>query len=390
MNLRARHYGLDWLRIAAFALLVPYHIAMAFSPWDWVVKTPYAFHWLIVPMMAVTPWRLGLLFAVSGYASAMLSLRSAGRGDFAIDRSKRLLVPLAFAMVAVVPVEMWVRVREAGYPRPFGWFWVHDAWHDGRFWGVAFPSWEHLWFVAYLWVYTMVLVVLLAGAGGRTDRLLDRAAGWLMQGHRLLWAPLALLVGLRLALLFTVAERMGLASDWAGHSQYWPLFAAGFLLGRRPVLWSALHRHWRPAVALALAGGMVTTAVELRYPGTAVPPHLVMAIDRAARSVMAWGMIVTLFHLADALANRDHRWRLPLSRAVFPAYLVHHPVIVATIWFLLPFDLGAGVMAAIVFAVTIAACAAACLAARAVPTLGLLLGMPPRGTAARGGMARAI
>ncbi len=375
MNRTQRHYGLDWLRIAAFALLVPYHIGMAFSPWAWIVKTPYASPTLIVPMMAVTPWRLGLLFAVSGYAAAMLSRRAGDALPFALERSRRLLVPLGFAMVAIVPVEMWVRVRAAGYPHGLGWFWLHDAWHDGRFWGVAFPSWEHLWFVAYLWTYTMVLAAVLATPGPRIEPALDRAAEWLARGPRLLWGPVALLVTLRLALLFVVPERTGIASDWAGHSQYLPLFAFGFLLARRPALWAALHRAWPMAAALALVGGVVAIMVEYRYPGTAVPPHPMMALSRGARSAMAWGMVVTLFHLADAHADRDHRWRLPLARAVFPAYLVHHPAIVAATWFLLPWRLGPWTMAAAILAFTLAVCAATCRAAVAVPWFGTLVGM---------------
>ena len=35
----ARHYGLDWLRVAAFALLIVYHVAMVFAPWNWVIKS---------------------------------------------------------------------------------------------------------------------------------------------------------------------------------------------------------------------------------------------------------------------------------------------------------------------------------------------------------------
>ncbi|MEP9402247.1 acyltransferase family protein [Sphingomonas silueang] len=390
MDERKRHYGLDWLRIAAFALLVPYHIALTFSIFPWVINTPYAFPWLTVPMMAVTPWRLGLLFAVSGYASAKLSLRASGRTAFAIDRSKRLLVPLAFGMVALVPSEMWVRVREHGYPRPLGWFWLHDAWHEGRFWGVTFPSWEHLWFLVYLWAYTMVLVALLAGASGRADRLLDRWAAWLVQGSRLLWAPLAVLMLLRVSVLFTIPEKMGLATDWAGHLHYGPIFALGFLIGRRSILWPAVHRLWKPALAIAIVGAAAAAIIELRYPGNAVPPHLEMAINRTSRSAVAWAMVLVLFHLADAYADRDHRWRVPLSRAVFPAYMIHHPVIIATTWFLLPTRLGPGAMAAILFAVTIGACFAGWLLARSVPLLGILLGMPPRDGAARGSVGRAI
>ena len=39
-----RHYGLDWLRIGAFGLLIVYHVAMVFSTWDWVIKSPVTYH----------------------------------------------------------------------------------------------------------------------------------------------------------------------------------------------------------------------------------------------------------------------------------------------------------------------------------------------------------
>ena len=33
-----RHFGMDWLRIGAFALLILYHIGMVFVPWNFHVK----------------------------------------------------------------------------------------------------------------------------------------------------------------------------------------------------------------------------------------------------------------------------------------------------------------------------------------------------------------
>ena len=40
-----RQFGLDWLRIGAFGLLILYHIGMFFVPWGWHVKsaTPVGF-----------------------------------------------------------------------------------------------------------------------------------------------------------------------------------------------------------------------------------------------------------------------------------------------------------------------------------------------------------
>ena len=121
-----RHYGLDWLRIAAFGLLIFYHIGMVFAPWAWVIHTAHSYQALIVPMAAVTPWRLPLLFAVSGYASRKLFDKSGGAAPFARSRAARLLVPLAFGMVVLVPIEMWVLVMEHGYPSGLLHFWTSD------------------------------------------------------------------------------------------------------------------------------------------------------------------------------------------------------------------------------------------------------------------------
>lgn len=384
----SRHYGLDWLRIAAFALLIVYHIAMAFSPWRWVVTTGHAYPALIAPMALVTPWRLGLLFAVSGYASATLVARGAGPAAFAGERSRRLLIPLTFGMLAIVPAEMWVRVLEAGYPHGYPRFWLVDGWRYGSYYGVAFPSWEHLWFLVYLWCYSMLLAGFVAWDGAA--RWMDRVAAWLAVDARLLWAPIAVMTTVRLGALFVVPEGQGLFHDVAGHSQYLPLFALGFLIARRPALWRGLHRHAALAALIAVVSGAIVVGVELRYPGDTVPPHLAMAANRAARSVMGWSMVVTLFCLADRFANRDHRWRAPLGRAVFPAYIVHHPVIVLVTWFTLPLSLNPWVEAAMLLVATVLACIAAYILARAIPSLGILLGVTPPPPAHTGGSGRAI
>lgn len=370
-----RHYGMDWLRIAAFALLILYHVAMAFSPWDWVIKTGYAFAWLIPPMALLTPWRLPLLFAVSGYASRKLFERSRGPRDFARSRAVRLLVPLAFGMAALVPLEMWVRVMENGYPHGYLHFWALDYWRTGIFWGREFPSWEHLWFVAYLAAYSLLLAGALALGRRRVLGALDAAADWLGRGARLLWAPLAALATARLALLFVVPEQQGLLRDWSGHAQYVPEFLFGFALAGAPRLWPTIHRLWRPALAVATIAGALVVAVELAWPGTATPPHAMMALDRAARAAMAWSMILALFHLAERHWNRDHRLRPVLAEAVFPFYLVHHPAIVLIAWFTLPLGLGAGSAFALLLGGTVAACLGTYLIGRRIGWLRPLIGL---------------
>ncbi|MDV3458005.1 acyltransferase [Sphingomonas sp. HF-S4] len=374
----SRHYGMDWLRIAAFGLLIVYHVAMVFAPWAWVIHTPRAYPALIAPMALLTPWRLPLLFAVSGYASRKLFDRSGGALPFARSRASRLLVPLAFGMAVVVPVEMWVRVMEMGYPHAYLHFWAVDYWRAGSFYGREFPSWEHLWFVAYLAAYTLLLAAAIAWRGSAVLGFLDRAADWLAQGIRMLWVPVAALATLRLALLFVVAERQGLVSDWGGHSQYLPIFLFGFALAGAPQLWPAIKRVWKPAVVLAAVAGAAIVAIERAYPGTAVPPHAMMALDRAARVAMAWAMILVLFHIAETWWNRDHRWRKPLAEAVFPFYIVHHPAIVLIAWYSLPLGLAPLTEFMLLLSGTLATCLAFYGLGSRIGWLRPLIGLRPR------------
>src|SRR5580692_1302031 len=91
-DLGQRRYDLDWVRIGAFMLLIFYHVGMYYVTWDWHVKSPHASSAIEPLMMLTSPWRLSLLFLVSGVATAHLLAR--GRGNFMRSRSARLLIPL--------------------------------------------------------------------------------------------------------------------------------------------------------------------------------------------------------------------------------------------------------------------------------------------------------
>ena len=101
-----RHYGMDWLRIGAFQLLILYHVGMAFVPWGFSVKVSAPIGWTVIPMFLTNPWRVSLLFAVSGFASAALLERSDGIGTFLRSRMARLGIPLLAGILIFVAWNM--------------------------------------------------------------------------------------------------------------------------------------------------------------------------------------------------------------------------------------------------------------------------------------------
>jgi hypothetical protein len=375
---------MDWLRIGAFGLLILYHIGMFFVPWGWHVKTERPLEWVAIPMLATNAWRLPLLFGVSGFASAMLLARQDGRiGAFVGSRSGRLLLPLLFGMAVVVPPQSWVQlITQHGYWQGYLHFWTNDYFQFGEVHGIMLPTWNHLWFVAYLWSYTMLLGLLfLLPASAR--RWLAVVAERALAGPRIIIVPLALLY-LRQALHWPGADdTYDLINDWHAHEVYFALFLMGFLLARSDVLWAAIRRWWRLAAVLAVVGYAVVATLNILYLAGVRWDFWGPLTSDIFRDVQGWNAIIALIGIADRYWNRDHPWRATLNEAVFPFYVIHQTVIVVVGYWLIGHGIPPGAQFVLLVAATTAGCWAFYLVGRRIAPLRPFIGLRMRGTRRR-------
>lgn len=370
-----RHFGLDWLRVGAFAILILYHVGMVFVPWNFHVKIPGPW-WVTVPMMASNPWRLTLLFIVSGYASRALLSRSPSPGRFALDRSYRLLVPLVFGVAIIVPPQPWVELMaKHGYAAGFGWFWTHDYFRFGELAGLGLPAWNHLWFIGYLWIYTLLLAVLLAISPASVRAGAQRAFGWVMRGAGLAVFPLGWLVLVNFVLFPGARETHALLDDWVAHATYAPAFMFGFAMAGAPRTLDGFVALWKPAAVVALLSYAVVAGIEIRWPGNRMPVAFWGPAFSIARAFEGWAAIVALIGFATSHWNRDHRWRAMLTEAVFPFYIIHQTVIVVVAWWLIGLGLSTWLDAVILVAATAGGCWAFYLAGRSIGPLRPLVGL---------------
>ena len=368
-----RHYGLDWLRIGAFALLILYHIGLYFAPGHWLVKSPQIEDWVAYPVAATSPWRLMVIFAVSGFATAAMLQRFASVGAFFRERSRRLLLPLAFGTLVLVPPQGWVRMELAGHHETLAQFVTHEEFAFARIAGQFFPNWEHLWFLGYLWAYTGLLALALLMIPDWKAKAAPFVS-WMSKGSRLLMVPLVLLAPARLALMATHLDDASRYSDLVGDVHYVPAFLLGFALAHYPEMWVAVRRIWRVASWLCLV------CLAIIMAGVAAPvadaSRLMVVVQIAADTGMAWAMLPVALHLADVAFKWDHPWRQPLALAIFPAYVVHQTVIVIAGWAMREQGIVGLPAFAIQIVLVLAACWLAWALAKAVPLFGQLLGMP--------------
>jgi glucans biosynthesis protein C len=375
-----RLYGLDWLRIGAFGLLIFYHIGMFFVPWDWHIKTADELPWLELPMQALSPWRLPLLFLISGTASAFLLAKLDRPGAFARSRTARLLIPLLAGMILFVPPQPWVELTvQHGYAQDYRQFWTRDYFRFGQLNGLDLPTWNHLWFVAYLWVYTLALALGAALTSGRTRTALVRAGEAVLGGWRIIAVPLLLLWALRMTLFPLFPETHGLVDDWYNHAVYGLVFAIGLLLAHSETVRAAFRTYRRPALLLAIIGYAGLIAFELAHADDRPEPvALMVAAARLARAAEAWGAIVALVGYALSWKVGDSPARRYLTDAVFPYYIAHQTIIVLVAHWLRPFGLDNGAMFALLVLATLIGCALSYELARRAGPLRPLFGLRSR------------
>ena len=183
---------------------------------------------------------------------------------------------------------------------------------------------------------------------------LSRAADAFGQlaGWRLLVLPLLLLGALRVSLFPRFGETHALLDDWAVHASYGSMFAFGVLLARRRVLLQRLQDLRWPALALGLAAWLVLALYPALPPGWPAVSESARVPMRLAFAVAQWCGVVAAFGFAHRHLNADHRWRAPLTEAVFPLYLVHQTILIGAAVALRPLALPAGLEAAVIVLLT--------------------------------------
>lgn len=367
-----RRTDLDWIRIGAFALLILYHVGMYYTTWGFHVKSPHVSRTVDVLMLMSNPWRLGLLFFVSGAATCFMAAKLRP-GRLAAKRSLRLLVPLAFGMLVVIPPQSYCEVVEKlGFSQGFFAFYARYLAADHGFcFGrdcLILPTWNHLWFVAYLWVYTILMALLLWAVPTFAERG-TRLFGTALRGAGLYLWPILLLAAARVLLLPLFPSTHALAGDWYNHAVYLFLFLAGFFLLRADGFWEEVERRRWLSLGLAVAGYVVLGAINAWRAGLPEVARVAFAVDQ-------WCAILAILGFGRRwLSGRDGPARRYLTDAMFPYYIVHQTAIILLAHALKPLALPPAIEAPLILLGTVVSCVVTYEIVRRVGLLRPLFGL---------------
>jgi glucans biosynthesis protein C len=321
-----RRHDLDWLRVIAIVLLLYFHAAMIFvAEWGWHIKNAETSNLLLELNFFLSRWRMALLFLISGIGTSYaLGFRSGG--EYLRERVKRLLVPLVFGMLVVVPPQIYLERLTQGHDY-VSYLAFYRSVFEGRPYPMGNTSWHHLWFVAYLLIYSIVLLPLFLWlrtqrgqrAAGAVQRLLGRT------GIYVLGAPLAAVLA---ALWVRYPGPQNVVDDWAFLLYYLVFFAYGFLLSRADGLWRQIEERRRTSLSLALLA--IVGINYLRWnglsPEAGYSPGFLLFLGTLAFN--AWFWVLAILGYAKRYLNFRNRFLDYANEGIYPFYILHQTVIV--------------------------------------------------------------
>jgi len=262
-------------------------------------------------------------------------------------------------MAVIVPVQPYCQGVANGLVEPGFWQFL-GRYYTGYPWPArAFDGWEHgftwnhLWYLAYLWCYTMVLIALQRPLASRAGERL-RAAFAGLRGWRLLVWPTAPLLVIMATLQPHFPQNNALIHDWYAHATYFTVFLYGWWLASTDGLWHELARLRKFSLAAALCLFSLYIAVRMSTSDDVSP--LVNLALMLLRNLYLWTALCTILGWGHQCLDRPFRWLPWATEAVYPWYILHQSLIVLLAYWLVPLKLGAVVEPLLVVCGTVAGC----------------------------------
>jgi peptidoglycan/LPS O-acetylase OafA/YrhL len=345
-----RRHDVDWLRVLAVYLLFVFHVAMAFNPAPFYhIRNGELSFVMLVGAGFISLWHMPLLFLLAGW-SAHGSLAARGTAGFARERLLKLWVPLVAGCVLLMPPIKYLEMR-SGLDANYSGLYVSPALQESfatvipqalpmmapfdesflEFLPTFFTqldrfTWAHLWFVAYLLVFTVLYLPVFLWLRARRGEP-AHAPGWWI------YLPIVPLAFIQVNLRPHWPGLQNLYDDWANVAYYSTYLLAGFLLARYPAFERAVHREWRRALG---AGVVATLVLLLGVLGVFTAPSVLLA----GTAVAGWCFVLALLGAAHRLLSPVTAGLPYLTESAFPVYWLHQAAIVLIGYPILHLELG--------------------------------------------------
>ena len=332
-----RKYFIDWIRVIAFFLLIFFHCAMPFVLFGWEIKNKETSEGLSRLIWWLHQWRLPLLFFISGVGTHF-SLSKRSVFSFAGERVIRLFIPLLFAMLFTIPLQVYFEWLQEGKISGSYFSFYPQVWNF-----IPYPegalTWSHMWFVVYLFVFCLLLIPVFALFKIKALKTAKNYLSRKLSNPVLITFLFLPLAGYYFTLFIQYPEQLGLLDDWFVFLFSLTIFFYGYLLGGTDQFWNNCEKYRYHYLIIAVA---CILFLFYRYWWNFNMPKqndVNLYAYGIINSMHIWLFILSMIGFAKKHLNINNRFLQFTNQAVYPFYILHQTIIVAAGFYIVQLNL---------------------------------------------------
>jgi len=323
-----RRYDLDWLRIIAILAVYIHHVLMPFNGDDFHIMNNESSKLLDDIMVFFEQFRLPLLFLISG-TGTVFAFSKRTWIQFVKERSLRLLIPLVFGVLCIVPPQTF-------FDRTKTYHSYVDIYTNLDF-GV-----NHLWFIENLfWMSLCVIPLILFVKSSISNRFLSFF-------KRITAKKFGLFLGVFPLILIVIISKKYYPSDskailnLSSTFYYGFFFVMGILFASAEETWQYLKQFRKLNAVLFLVSTLIFYTYYL-MPNEWISPYFTISqrwnIWYIVCCLVGWTFVITLLGYAQIWWNKKSVLVQKLTEAIYPFYILHQTVLVVFGYYIIQLEL---------------------------------------------------
>lgn len=307
-----------------FDILILWHVGLYFVSWETLVdwdlpmKNNIQVSWLSWPMFFVRQWRLPVLFLISGIGTRF-ALSSRTASQYIRERCTRLVLPLLTGILLLVPPLVYLERKFQGTFDGSYWSFYPDFFNG--FYPEGNCSWHHLWFLAYLFLMSMLALPLFLFLRRSGKELFEFMSKSIKKSPFRLYLITIPLIVVHLTLENKYPLTMNLQDDWFAFTYYLLSFIWGYILA------SLGEQSWKAMMDIrrySLCLGLLMSLIVLFMLHRGENPVWIQIL----KPLNTWSWIFAIFGYASKYLNRESAILRYRNTAVYPFYIIHFTILI--------------------------------------------------------------
>ena len=345
-----RRYEFDWLRVWAILIVFLYHSTRFFNLSDWHVKNVNTYVWVEIWNVFATRWMMPLFFIISG-ASLFYAIGKSGNWRrFYVDKFLRLMIPVLFASVTHSALQVYLeRLSHGQFSGSF--FSFLPEYFNGVYLGIGMSGnfvfhGMHLWYLLFLFVYSLICYRLFIWFRGSGQEILNRITSFFT-------TPGMIYIGFSIPLLIMKVLIPAAVLD-VGNGGWGFLYYIWFLISGFMIVSSdRLQRHIINQRWISLLLGVVLSSAYLfqlfSQSRVVFPASITDWIYTLLSFFSAWSWLFAILGFSMRFLAFDRPLLRSANEGVLPFYILHQTVLLCIGYFVMTWEIHDVIKWAMVF-----------------------------------------